>query len=856
MSAPPSHTPLMQQYLGIKAEHPDRLIFFRMGDFYELFYEDAREAARLLDITLTARGESAGAPIPMAGVPYHAAEGYLAKLVRSGRSVAICEQIGQPGTSKGPVERRVVRILTPGTVTEEALLDERRDTLIVSICLTTAGIGLAMLDIAGGRFIGQRVEDLMALQAEMERLQPAEILLSESGPIPPALSSRKGLVRRPDWHFDAASAKERLHHQLGVKDLKAFGCEDQPLIVGAAGALLQYISDTQQCALPHIRSIRIESSETGVTLDAASRRNLEIDFHPSGRPELTLFGVLDHTSTAMGARLLRRWLHQPLRDRGALNARLDAIDELIKRRSPPLLQDVLRHIGDLERITARIAVRSARPRDLLVLRITLEALPALRELLLPMETPLLHSLLEQLVAPAGLAELIARAIVDNPPMLIREGGVIAEGYHPELDALRATSLGHDRFLIDLEQRERERTQASTLKLGFNRIQGYYLEMSRQQAEKAPADYVRRQTLKGVERYITPELKAFEDKVLGAKDRALALEKQLWETLLDDVGRHLTELARIASALSMLDTLTALGERAEALGWCRPLLDDSPGLEIEGGRHPVVESVLREPFVANDLRLSANRRMLIITGPNMGGKSTYMRQAAIISLMAHMGSFVPATSARIGPIDRIFTRIGASDDLASGRSTFMVEMTETAHILHHATEQSLVLMDEIGRGTSTFDGLSLAFATAEHLLRINRAMTLFATHYFELVSLPEEFTEACNVHLDAIGHDQGVVFLHTVKEGAANQSYGLEVAALAGVPHTVIDQARIKLAALESQSTATATGKAPRQVELFELGFDDPTLDLLDATDPDQLSPRDALDLIYRLKASRTSRKTG
>lgn len=852
MTAPSKtqHTPLMQQYLSIKAEHPDRLVFFRMGDFYELFYEDAKRAARLLDITLTTRGESLGAPIPMAGVPCHAAESYLAKLVKAGVSVAICEQIGAPSNQKGPVERRVVRILTPGTVTEEALLEERRDSLVMALSPAAGGIGLTLLDLAGGRFIGENLSGLEALHAEIERLQPAEVLIPEKFVLPPFLKDRPGLLRRPDWHFDSDSARARLLRQLSVKDLRAFGCEQQPLILGAAGALLQYISETQQCALPHIQSIRIETAEHGIRLDAASRRNLEIDWHPSGRQDLTLFGVIDTTRTPMGARLLRRWLHQPLRDQQQLNDRLDGVETLRTSRQYEPLREVLRRIGDLERITARIAVRSARPRDLLSLRTTLETLPDLHSALQDFSCHTLLGLAADLIAPPGTTDLLARALVDHPPLLIRDGGVIAEGYHPPLDALRATSQGHDQYLLDLERKERERSGIATLKIGFNRVQGYYLELSRTQADRVPIDYVRRQTLKGVERYITPALKEFEDRILGAKDRALALEKSLWDDLLDELSREIGRFSNIAKALATLDALACLAERAETLSWCRPVLGSTPGIEIEGGRHPVVENVLKDPFVPNDLKLDPDRRMLIITGPNMGGKSTYMRQAAVIVLLAHIGSYVPATAARLGPIDRIFTRIGASDDLASGRSTFMVEMTETANILHHATEQSLVLMDEIGRGTSTFDGLSLAFASAEHLVRTNRAFTLFATHYFEMVSLPDEFHEVANVHLDAVGHDQGVIFLHTVKEGAANQSYGLEVAALAGVPRSVIERARLKLARLEPPQAADGPKTPARQRDLFELGFADPALELLDHCSPDDLTPKEALDFLYRLKAAR------
>jgi len=836
----------MQQYLRIKAEHPDRLVFFRMGDFYELFYDDARKAAKLLDLTLTARGESAGERIPMAGLPYHAVEGYLARLVKLGESVAICEQIGDPATAKGPVERRVVRIVTPGTVTEEALLEDRRDNLLVAIAPVGGALGLAALDLAGGRFTVQQLDSHEALLGELERLNPAELLVGEDWPPPDTMAARRGITRRPAWHFEPESARHLLLKQFGVRDLAAFGCEDLPAAIAAAGGLLQYVRDTQQSALPHLQGLRLERHEDVIALDAASRRNLELDYHPSGRMEFTLFGVLDRTVTAMGGRLLRRWLHRPLRDHGELEARYDAIETLQHNGLYRELREHLRAVGDIERIVARIALKSARPRDLTTLRLGLGSLPGLHDTLLALDSALLRRLSEDLRPQPELADLLRWAIVENPPQLIRDGGVIADGYDPELDALRLLSQNQDQFLIELEQRERERTGLANLKVGYNRVQGFYLELSRTQADKAPVEYVRRQTLKGVERYITPELKSFEDKVLGARERSLAWEKALYETLLERLGDHLNILQILAQGLAELDVLAGLTERGETLGFVRPRLIDEPGLRIVGGRHPVVESVLDAPFVPNDLELSPERRMLIITGPNMGGKSTYMRQAAVIVLMAHVGCPVPADEVVIGPIDRIFTRIGASDDLASGRSTFMVEMTETAHILHHATPISLVLMDEIGRGTSTFDGLSLAWAAAEHLAREIRAFTLFATHYFELIALPEECPEVANVHLDAVEHKDGVVFLHAVKPGPANQSYGLQVASLAGVPARVVKRARDKLASLERQAHAAHPGKA-RQLDLFELPPPHPALELLETIDPEAVSPREAQDVLYRLK---------
>jgi len=840
------HTPLMQQYLRIKAEHPEQLLFFRMGDFYELFYEDARKAAQLLDITLTTRGESAGERIPMAGVPYHAVDGYLARLIKLGESVAICEQIGDPAASKGPVERKVVRIVSPGTVTEEALLEDRKENLLVAVVQLGALYGVAALDLAGGRFAVQQVSSPERLAGELERLNPSELLVSEDWSLPPAVATRRGITRRPPWHFDPESARHRLLRQFKTQDLAGFGCEDLPAAIGAAGCLLQYVQDTQKSALPHIRGLRTETGEESIVLDAASRRNLELDFHPSGQIGLTLFGILDRTSTAMGGRLLRRWLHRPLRDRGTLLRRYEAIESLLKDRRYASVRDVLASVGDIERIVARIALKSARPRDLVVLRLSLGTLPEILDRLEDLEGTLLTDIRRRIREQPEIYRLLDRAIVENPPMLIRDGGVIAEGYHPELDELRNLSQNTERFLVELEQRERQRTGLSNLKVGYNRVQGFYLELSRTQADKVPSDYIRRQTLKGAERYITPELKAFEDKVLSARERSLAFEKALYDELLDVLGTHVQALQDCASGLSELDVLANLAERAESLNLTMPVLGKEPGIRITGGRHPVVETVADTPFVPNDLELNADRRMLVITGPNMGGKSTYMRQTALIVLMAHIGSYVPAEAAEIGPVDRIFTRIGASDDLASGRSTFMVEMTETANILHNATSSSLVLMDEIGRGTSTFDGLALAWATADYLARKIRAFTLFATHYFELITLPDECPGVQNVHLDAVEHGDGVVFLHAVKEGPANQSYGLQVAALAGVPRTVIDKAREKLTVLENQAYVERRSEA-RQFDLFANAEPHPAVDLLRTIRPEETTPKQALDLLFALK---------
>jgi len=852
-AASPQHTPMMQQYLGIKAQHPDILVFYRMGDFYELFYDDAIRAARLLDITLTKRGQSAGEPIPMAGVPVHAVESYLGRLIRLGESVAICEQIGDPATSKGPVERKVVRIVTPGTVTEEALLEERRENLLVAVCGRENRFGIAALDVSTGRFRVLEVEGVEALAGELERLNPAELLLPEGQPLPG--TKRPGTRQRAVWHFEAEAARTLLTRHFGTRDLAGFGCEGLALATGAAGALLQYVQDTQMSALPHINGLGVERREDGIILDAATRRNLELTQNLAGGREHTLAAVLDETATAMGSRLLSRWIHQPLRHRQDLEARLGAVAELLEGRGHRALHERLRRIGDLERILSRVALGSARPRDLVTLRDSLAVLPEIRGLLAGTGAPRLEQLAGSSGEHPAVVDLLTRAVIEQPPVLIRDGGVIAPGYDPELDELRALSGNADQFLVDLEARERERTGIHTLKVAYNRVHGYYIEISRAQADKAPDDYTRRQTLKGAERFITPELKAFEDKVLSARERALAREKALYEALLEALLEPLPALQRSAEALAELDVLACFAERAETLGYSRPELTDTPGMLIEDGRHPVVEQVLDEPFVANGVQLADARRMLVITGPNMGGKSTYMRQTALIVLMAHLGSFVPARRTVLGPVDRIFTRIGASDDLASGRSTFMVEMTEAANILNNATEHSPVLMDEIGRGTSTFDGLSLAWACAEHLARHNRAFTLFATHYFELTALAEQHEAIANVHIDAVEHGNRIVFLHAVKEGPANQSYGLHVAALAGVPAAVIKKARQRLAELERQNLAG--GAADPQLGLFAptpppSPAPDPSLEALreavEDLDPDSLSPREALEVVYRLRA--------
>jgi DNA mismatch repair protein MutS len=795
-----SHTPMMQQYLRIKAGNPDVLLLYRMGDFYETFYDDARRAARLLDIVLTQRGESAGAAIPMAGVPVDKLDQYLARLVKQGVPVAICEQVGEVGKGKGPVEREVVRIVTPGTVTDEALLDARRENLLAAVAGVGDRFGLAWLDLAAGRFSVLEGEGAEALMAELERLRPAELLLPEGL----LLKSPAHVVEKPPWHFEQEAARRALNAQFGTRSLAGFGCEDLTLGVGAAGALLQYVRDTQKGALPHLTSLARESRDEALAMDAATRRNLELDASLAGRDEATLAGVIDRTATAMGARELRRWIRRPLRDQAQLRRRYHAVAALIAAHRHAKLHGILGGIADVERVLARVALGTARPRDLAALRAALAQLPALAAALGGLDSPLLAGAAADLAPRPELHALLERAIVANPPALLREGGVIATGYDAALDQLRSIATGTDAHLLELEERERRRSGISQLKLGYNRVHGYYIELPRSQSGRAPLDYQRRQTVKNAERYITPELKQFEDKVLGARDRALALEKDLYEQLLGQLAAELAGLKRMAEALALADVLANLAERAVSLRYVQPELTDEPGLRIRAGRHPVVERMLEDPFVPNDLELTDGRRMLVITGPNMGGKSTYMRQAALILVLASIGSFVPAEAAVIGPFDRIFTRIGASDDLAGGRSTFMVEMTEAAVILNSATDRSLVLMDEIGRGTSTYDGLSLAYACASHIAQKIRAFTLFATHYFELTDLAGEIAEVGNVHLDATEHGEGIVFLHAVKPGPASKSYGLQVAQKAGVPREVIAAAQEYLVELERRHPGGAS----------------------------------------------------
>lgn len=838
-------TPFMRQYLNVKAQHPDMLVFYRMGDFYELFFEDAEKSARLLGITLTKRGTHNGEPIKMAGVPYHAAEQYLAKLTKMGEAVAICEQIGDPAKAKGIVDRQVVRILTPGTLTDSALLDDTRDNWLLALCFGEGLVGLARINLASGDLILSEIAPGLLAQ-ELERIAPAELLFADTVnhiAVQNATCSKK---RLSVWQFDLDSARTLLTKQFNTHDLDGYGCADLSLAIAAAGALLDYVKHTQRTTLPHINGLTVEQSSQFVQLDGATRRNLEIDQTIRGEASPTLYSLLNTTQTAMGARLLRYWLHHPLRDLNAVSARHNAVSALMQA-DETTMRDALRNIGDIERITTRVALRTARPRDLSALRDSLAQLPALQASLSNVETDLVRQVAGQLSVPKSALHLLVQAIQQEPSSVLREGGVIADGYDAELDELRGMQANCGEFLLKYEAEERERSGLANLKVEYNSVHGFYIEISRAQAENAPAEYRRRQTLKNAERFITPELKAFEDKVLSANDRALAREKMLYETVLDQLAPEINALQANAVAVAQLDVLSTFAERALSLKYVAPEFVTEDGINIVGGRHPVVEQIA-QPFIANDVALSPYRQLLLITGPNMGGKSTFMRQTALIVLLAHCGCFVPAQSAKIGKIDRIFTRIGASDDLAGGRSTFMVEMTETANILNNATPNSLVLLDEIGRGTSTFDGLSLAWACAKQLLEKNRSYTLFATHYFELTRLVEEFKQVANVHLDAAEHGNSIVFLHSVQEGAANQSYGLQVAALAGIPKSVVASAKRKLTQLEKQNV-----DAGPQVDMFvadELPEAPlhPVVSELEILDPDDLTPKQALEALYRLKA--------
>lgn len=853
MRSDPQHTPMMQQYLRIKSKHPETLLFYRMGDFYELFFQDAEHAAKLLGITLTQRGKSAGKPIPMAGVPVHSVEQYLVKLIKLGRTVAICEQIGVPGKNKGPVEREVVRVVTPGTLSDEALLEDRHENLLAAVFAHNSGYAIATLEISSGRFEAHEISDAEQPGDELARLNPAEVIIAESdSDILP--KSPDFVVRNvPDWYFDLELATRLLTAQLGTKDLASFGAEDDSSAVIAAGAVLQYAKDAEYSSLPHVLDFRIEHTSEYISIDSTSRRNLEIEINLLGGRENTLISFIDQCATPMGARLLRRWLHQPLRDQQRVNQRLHAVACLLENR-PPQLRKLLSQAGDMERILARVALLSARPRDLVRLRLALATLPSIIEIIHEYDSAMLRDILDALGPFPDTHDLLRRAIQEEPAAIIRDGGVIRSGYDPQLDELQQLSRDTSDYLMKLENRERQETGINGLRVHYNRVHGFYIEVTKSQADAVPEHYIRRQTLKNAERYITAELKQFEDKVLSAKEKALSREKWLYQELLERLARELAPLQLCAQALSRLDVLDNFAERAATLNLCSPVLTNEPCLNITAGRHLVVERNQSHPFVANDISLHEEQRMLIITGPNMGGKSTYMRQTALITVMAYCGCYVPADRAVIGPIDQVFTRIGASDDLAGGRSTFMVEMTEMARILRQATEHSLVLVDEIGRGTSTFDGLSLAWACAVDLAERVQAFTLFSTHYFEVTQLADRLAFVCNVHLDAVEHREQIVFLYSVKPGPTNQSYGIQVARLAGVPGDVLAVARDKLTELEIHYRDHPLGDEPTgatQLGIFEVSETpiNPLTKKLLTLNVDELTPRQALDLLYELTRS-------
>lgn len=865
-----SLTPMMQQYTTVKMDYPHALLFYRMGDFYELFFDDAHQAAKLLGITLTHRGKANGEPIPMAGVPYHAAEGYLARLVKAGRTVAICEQVGEV-TGKGPVERKVVRILTPGTLTDDALLTSYQSSNLVALCIQQNQIGFALLDLSAGIFkVQQQNYKPEQLPIELARLMPSEILIDEDLVDQNIIEQIKKnldcpVTKRPNVDFNLNNAQKTLCDQLSVSTLSGFGLDPYPLAKAAAAALIHYAKETQKTALPHIRSIQIEQSTDFIALDPITRRNLEI-IEPLFEHGTSLFQLINDCQTAMGGRLLSRTLMQPLRDTAILDARLDATEQLLKGYHEAPVRLVLKEIRDIERVLSRVALGSARPRDLVQLRQACAQIPFLRHALAPVLKTQNSKLLMQLDHELGdfknLHQHLMDAIVENPPVLLRDGNVIAEGYDDELDELRKIRDHAGQFLIDLEIKERERTGINTLKIGYNRVSGYYIELTRAQAEQAPADYIRRQTLKNAERYITPELKSFEDKVLSSESRALAREKLLFESLLDELRQNIAHLQMMSAAIANIDILANFAHQARLNNWARPEFTPETGIKIQAGRHPVVEALNKAPFTPNDTFLDSQHRMAIITGPNMGGKSTFMRQTALISLLAYCGSFVPAKSAKLGSIDRIFTRIGSADDLSTGKSTFMVEMTETSQILHHATSQSLVLMDEVGRGTSTYDGLSLAWACVVDLTKRVKCLCLFATHYFELTELGSE-AGIDNYHVTAQELNGNLILLHKVQHGPASQSHGLQVAKLAGIPANVIKEAQKRLKILEKQqhqhlqssvqndlfSAVEHEIETPVVERIVEIEAQSPALELLQQIDVDDLTPRQALEQLYSLKAA-------
>ncbi|UAJ65945.1 DNA mismatch repair protein MutS [Candidatus Schneideria nysicola] len=840
-------TPSMQQYIQLKKKYSDMLLFYRMGDFYELFYEDAKKISNLINITLTKRGIYDGKPIPMAGIPYHALDNYLAKLVALGESIAICEQIGDSKKAGSLIERRVVRIVTPGTLSDEALMDEKQDNLLAAIWYEKEKFGYATLDVSSGRFIISEIDNQDNMVAELQRTNPAEILYPETIRKFTFLENYRNIRYRPIWEFDLSTAYKQLNRQFNTNNLHGFGVEKAKIALCAAGCLLQYVKDTQCVSLPHISSISLENKKNIIVMNATTQKNLELTKNLQGGIQNTLLDILDRTITPMGSRMLKRWIHTPIRNRCMLIHRQRSI--VILQETFIKIRKILTKIQDLERISSRIALKSARPRDFTRMRYALKQFPLIQELFKNYSETHLKNIVYHIGYFESLYQLLERAIVEFPPAVLREGGVIASGYNNELDKWRTISRDCTSYLHDLEEKERKNTGIDTLKITYNRVHGYYIQIHRSHNHLIPNYYIRKQTLKNFERYTIPELKEYEKNVLLAQDKIISLEKELYNGLFDFFIPYLGALQRSARSLAELDVLSNLAERAISLNYVCPNISKETGIKIVAGRHPVIEQKIKnQTFIPNSLNLSQKERMLMITGPNMGGKSTYMRQNALIVLLSYIGSFVPANEAIIGPIDQIFTRIGASDDLSSGRSTFMVEMTETANILNNATKDSLILMDEIGRGTSTHDGLSLAWSCAEELIQ-RQSMTLFSTHYFELTQLQNKHPLIKNVHLNALEHNQSLIFMYNVKDGAIDNSYGLAVAALAGVPANVIERARKKSYELAKKNALYEENRSSQHhYHLFyQKSMEKSIINLIDRLDLDNFTPHKALNWLYFLK---------
>ena len=856
-------TPMMQRYLEVKAEHPDSILLFRMGDFYELFYKDAEIAARVLNLTLTSRDKSSANPVPMAGFPYHALDGYLHKLIKAGYRASVCEQVEDPKEAKGLVRREVTRVVTPGTLTDEALLDPRQSNFLATLFPSKETVGLAWLELSTGRFVSADLQP-EHLDDELARLQPSECLVPE-GALPAwlqeTLEFADGMLlgERPPWCFAADNCKQVLLKHFGTATLDGFDVDAASPGVIAAGALLEYVQDTQKSSLDHITRLEPYRRGTNLIIDEATRRSLELtQTLRDGRREGSLLAVIDETVSPMGARLLSDWLSNPLTVPEHINRRLDAVDELVPAAMLCRdLRDCLKQIYDLQRLTARIATGRASPRDLGFLARTLELLPKFKAKLAGRESGLLRDLETNLDLCADIRSDIESTLIDEPPLSFVEGGLIRAGCHGKLDELRDLARGGKEWIARYQAEEAERTGITNLKVGFNRVFGYYLEVTAAHADKVPEEYIRKQTLKNQERYITPQLKEHEDKVLKAEHQANLLEQELFSALRESIRAHVARLQETAEILAQVDVLTALAVLAISNDYCRPQLTDEPVLDVYDGRHPVLDRL--QPtgqFVPNDVLLGTDGALVqLITGPNMAGKSTYIRQAALLTIMAQMGSFVPAREATIGIADRIFARVGASDELGRGQSTFMVEMTETARILNAASERSLVILDEIGRGTSTYDGISLAWAITEFLHDIIGCRTLFATHYHELTELSKTLSNAGNWNVSVLEDADEIVFLHKIVEGTADKSYGIHVARLAGVPIDVINRAGAILETLEADHVdeegrtkipQRSTNRRDRQLSLFG-GEPHPLLDSIRELDINTMTPLAALEKLQAMK---------